>query len=243
MPHKAEIISLLERGGIANVSSVVEADLEAIAYLVFIPIERNSDGSKSPSGFKLGKIKEELKNIGISVEYVLTDGAAPDLESGLRAALLMSHGDYIRNVFFQANGRSGDVWIDPKRTLEPLVRDQIRERAQGYLKNFEFIVGNVVLTAEDNLPTVTVCLKAIRKSAPVEVNDLISILRDSNFNIPSYDWMRRRLDLLRKKGLVVRRGDGRYVLSLTGLRALGTGRGRSSPDVARLLALVRRHEI
>lgn len=243
MSIKAEIISFLENGGIKNISSVTDADLDGASFLVFIPTTLTTNGRRIPSGHKLGRLREQLKAKGINIEYVLTDGALFDLESGLRAALLMSHNNLVRNVFFQLKDRTGNIWIDPKKPLTPETKAQIKARASEYLKSFNLDAGDIVSTTEDNIPTITASLKIIRLLAPIEASDLASALSNANFVVPSEDWVRRRLDQLRKKGLVVRRNDGAYVLSLTGLRALGTGRGRASPDVVRVLALARRSAV
>jgi len=239
MSIKSEIISTLEGGGIETISSVTDADLDGASYLVFIPIALDKNGKKSPSGHKLGKLREKLKAKGIDIEYVLTDGALFDLESGLRAALMMSHNNLVRNVFLQLKDRTGNIWIEPKQPLTSDAKAQIKTRASAYLKNFDLDAGDIVSTAEDNIPTITASLKAIRLLAPIKTSDLAVALSNANFVVPSDDWVRRRLDQLRKKGLVVRRNDGAYVLSLAGLRALGTRRDRASPDVVRLLALAR----
>lgn len=92
----------------------------------------------------------------------------------------------------------------------------------------------------ENTPSTTAILHTIRVIAPCQKEELLERLSENGFSIPSLLWIGRTLDKLRKKGAIVRRSDGRYLLSFATIVALGTERNDQSPDVKRTLDVGRR---
>ncbi|MFZ6861378.1 hypothetical protein ACO0K7_01950 [Undibacterium sp. Ji67W] len=236
-----EIQTRLSAMGIQCSGAIVRGEHGERHFLVHVPVKRNDENKQVPSNKKLHDAKSEFAENGIEIEFLLHDEFGKDIEAGLRATLLHSHGDSIRNSFLSMYNDIATVWIDPKKVLDDEELKKIRIESERYLAKFEIERVSFSLTTGQNLPTILVCLKTIRTLAPVSVKSLSESLILSGFSIPSEDWLKRRLDVIRKDGKIFfRRDDDTYVLSLKSLENLGTGRGRSSPDIKRLLALARR---
>ena len=65
-------------------------------------------------------------------------------------------------------------------------------------------------------------------------------LAKKQFAVPNRVWLNHALDRLRKAGAVIRKKDGKFILTLKGLSSLGTLKNRLSPDVVRALAIARK---
>lgn len=213
-------------------------------YFVYIKIERGRDGAQSPSNYKMIKAREELKALGSSIEFIVSDTLTNDAEAGLRATLLANHPDLVRNVFLSMEDDSARVWIDPKPEFSG-GSDDVMRSVRSYFEFLNIELDSVALTNSDNLPSNFAILRLLRAVAPVILSDFSSALQGKGFTVPSEDWLRRKLESLRKKGQVVWiKGEAEhlhsYALTLSGLKSLGTEKRRSSPDVARLLAIMNR---
>jgi hypothetical protein len=137
-------------------------------------------------------------------------------------------------------GKSAVVWLEPKKVLDEATRRSIDAKINIYIAGFDLRLGSISITTGENLPSVLASLGIIRQIAPAEATTLKEAFQRAGFSVPSVDWLNRRLDVMRKSGKIVRLEDGRYTLSLRSLRELGTAKnGRTSPDVSRMLALVR----
>jgi len=217
-------------------SAIRDAEGDGL-YYVFVEVRRDARGRQEPSNTTLDAIKALLEEKGALVDFVLTDGAKRDAEAGLRATLLHSFGGAIRNSFLSSETREAFVWVVPKRQLSDTELDEIGAKAKVFLDDVGLKLGNITTTTGENLPSKTRCMTMLRQVAPVTCSQLAELLRQREFVVPSDDWMTRRLDALRKAGLVVRMKSGFYAVSLQALKGLGTVKGRTSPDVSRLLAL------
>ncbi|TWT20325.1 hypothetical protein FQY83_11385 [Luteimonas marina] len=206
-------------------------------FYVFVDVNRDKDNKQVPSNFLLHNVKRQIEVHGVEVDFVLLDARQRDAESGLRATVLHSFGEHIRNVFLSTTNTDAVVWLDAKRGLESGVKEAVAEKARIFLTEVGFDLKAVETTSGENLPSRTACLRIIRASAPVSIATLDARLRDRGFTVPSADWLTRRLDSMRRAGLIVRLQTGEYVLSLASIRAMGTSKNRRSPDIERLLAL------
>lgn len=184
--------------------------------------------------------RPRLAEQGVGVEFLLTDAHAQDVEAGLRATLLHAFGGSVRNVFASVQGPKASIWIEPKHQLAEDELSAIKNRASKFLDEVGVRLEFLTTTVDENLPSVYLCLRVIRQHAPIDPLKLTELLRVRGFVIPSDDWLLRRLDAMRRSGRLVRQDGGRYSLTLAALRDLGTVKGRSSPDISRLLALARR---
>ncbi|MBB2804732.1 hypothetical protein [Xanthomonas arboricola] len=237
-----EIEKFLLSAGIPVSGSAIRDVEEGSRYYAFVEVRRDPRGRQEPSNAVLDAAGATLRESGIFVDFVLADGTMRDAEAGLRATLLHSFGGAIRNSFLSSTTRDAFVWIVPKRQLGDVELDAISAKAKVFLSEVGLTLKSLTTTTGENLPSNTRCLAMLRRVAPATSLKLTQLLREKGFVVPSEDWMTRRLDALRKAGMVIRMKSGNYAISLQALKALGTSKhGRDSPDVSRLLALASKH--
>lgn len=240
MIDKEAILAILEQEGVPVLGAVIRDGVGSDHYFIYVPVQRNSDGHQDPSNRSLHVAREFLQQRGVVVEFILTDAHAQDIEAGVRATLLHGFGDEIRNVFLSTEKGGAVVWIEQKKVFDESVRVALEKKAAIFLKEVGFELGALLITNEANTPNKIAFLKTIRLIAPAEPDVLKSELLSRGFSVPSDDWLKRKLDTLRKKDAIVRLSSGHYVLSSKTFDALGTIRAGRSPDVSRLLALARK---
>lgn len=224
------------------VSGSIISEQQSGIYYAFVHITRDSENKQQPSNFKLNDAKEKLATQSTIVEFLLVDDSGREIEAGLRATIRHSFDKEVRNVFLSQEGKKGRVWIEPKYDYDEEINSEIKKKANVYLTQFDIELISIIRTTGQNIPTILACLKRIRLLAPVSPADLEADLTSRGFSIPSEEWLKRRLESMRRKGHIVRRSDGAFVLTLSSLRILGTVKRRGSPDISRMLALARRGE-
>lgn len=224
-----------------NVEYVIERrDVDNEAFFAFIRIKKDTRGLQIPSNVALNEIAQQFAANGIEINFILRSSDIDDIEGGLRATLLHSYGNLVRNAFLSVYGSAGDVWIEPKSQEIQAELDEIERTLRSYFENTLINLDQVRLTTKERLPTDTALLSSIRLISPCDTAALKDALAARGFSVPPDGWLSRGLDRLRKRGQLVRRKDGQYALSIQGLRSLGTSKTRMSPDVRRVLALSRR---
>lgn len=247
MNHDAMIPSVLADLEIPFQGIVQKSSSEDDGFFVYVKIDRDASGRQIPSNSTLQKAKDSLHQSGVLIEFLLSDSVINDLESGLRATLLHRFPRHVRNVFVSIDRKSAVVWIDPKPEAAN-VFDDIESTVKIYLKEFEFELKSTVFTTNENLPTDFYILRIVRLLSPAPLELIRGELKLREFSVPSDDWLKRKLEVLRKRGLLVwikpdpATAVGRpplYALSLTALKSLGTVKSKSSPDITRLLAFAR----
>ena len=235
---QVELLARLQEDGIPVVGSIIEdSDVNGFHY-VRVAVTRDSNNLQQPSNRRLTDLKATLAAEGRRVEFLLHDASGLDLEAGLRATLLNAFPNDLRNVFLSADGPKARVWVEPKHALNDEEVKRIEQKARDYLEVLGVQLHKLVATGDENLPSNFACLRVLRQVAPASFDELKVELAKS-FTIPSEDWLKRRLDMLRRTGKVVWIAGGSYACSLDALRGLGSARGKNSPDVRRLLALAR----
>lgn len=166
------------------------------------------------------------------------------LEAGLDALLVRRFPDYVSGVYISfVTGESAQIWVSLKNeTLESYIQ-QISEQANDYLgaaslsiESIEFILPS----AQE--PSIAAILRALKTFSPASIDTVLEKLTGRGFYIPNGRWLSRRFDVARKKGLVIREHDGKYILTTAGLELVPRSRSRSSTDVERMLLLSRRKE-
>ena len=196
------------------------------------------------------KLRETAKSLAEALECPihLVRGIDEDhlsLEAGLQNLLSASMGRLFSDVFLSAIQRGEvDVWLTPRQRPGVLDADtvsRVREGVAGYLKLAGLTLGAMRVVGHDK-PTATLptILSATKILQPVTTTDLHRHLEAKGFAVPPAPWLNRQLDVLRKKAFLLRRKDGRYVLSAAGLAAIPAGIGSGSSDIARALELARR---
>jgi len=236
---QVELLARLKEDGIPVIGSIIEdADING-GYYVRVPVTRDRNNLQHPSNRRLSDFKAKLAAEGQRVEFLLHDASGLDLEIGVRATLLYAFPNELRNVFLSVDGSKARVWVEPKRALNDEDVKRIQQKAGDYLEVLGIQLQKLVATSDENLPSNFACLRVLRQVAPASFGELMAELAKS-FTVPSEDWLKRRLDALRRTGKVVWIANGSYACSLEALRGLGSARGRDSPDIRRLLALARR---
>lgn len=239
MSDEQGLLKILKDRGIIATGRVAEDIFNEASFFVFVEVARNSENHQIPSNKTLNEAKKHLKDQGVNVEFILTDAAGQDIEAGFRASILHSFGDFVRNAFLTIEGVNAGAWIAPKAQIEAGILSKIEEKTQVFLSNYDLKLSRLEYTSAANLPGKLFCLQMVRLMAPVKLDVLTEALRRKRFTVPSENWVSRMLDSLRKGGFVFRRKSGDYVLTLAGLKALGTLKNARSPDIARMLALAK----
>ncbi|MEO6280064.1 hypothetical protein [Roseateles sp.] len=236
----SQLLAMLMERNLEVIGSIVKDSGPQGITFVRIAVRRDAENKQRPSNRLLIDIKAALKDAGHDVEFLLSDSLGVDVEGGLRATLMHAFGPEVRNVFLSLQGSVGNVWVESKRALSESALNAIRGRAKIYLAELTLELGAFALTNAENVPSDTVVLKVLRQIAPATTEQVVQLLVERGFDVPSDDWMKRRLDALRKVGKIVWLTQGKFACSLNATRALGTIKGRGSPDISRLLALARK---
>ena len=236
MLNPKEIKQFLEHKGLTLIGPVIEDPEQAQAYIVFLQVSVDKRGRRTPSNYKIGQIEGELgsKELG-QVNFVLCQSGFEDISASIKSVLLRQFPDEVRNVFSSIYRNQASVWIEAK---SPSARERSVEFEQAtimFLDSVGVALKSFTNTSEMALPGQTTCLAVIRRKAPIVVKILGSELRQRGFDYPNRAWLQRKLDLWRRRGLVVRQVSGAYVLTLEGLKSLGSSKNRRSADVVRAL--------
>ena len=239
MFDEKKIQDFLSKRGVIAAGRIAKDVFKANRFVVFVDVQRDRENHQVPSNKLLNIVKEEIENEGVTVEFVLTDASQQDIEAGFRASILHSFGDFVRNAFLAIDGKSAVAWIAPKIRIETDIVPKIEDRTKLFLSNYELELSALEFTSDANLPGKFVCLQVGRLKSPFTVTELTQALLQKGFAVPSENWTTRVLDSLRKSGFVIRQKSGKYVVTLSGLKALGTQKNRRSPDIGRVLALAR----
>jgi len=213
----------------------------AVKNGIYVPIRtyRTADGKRSPSHGELISLKNDLTEVGYFADFLLIDREAKSLEDGLRASLMHSFPDLIRNSFVSTTDDVAHIWIDNKRAALQQEENHLKNLIQKYINSVSINEFFIFYMTDELLPSNTEIMFVIRRVSPIGCEKLFEILKNDGYSVPSLDWLNRRFDTLRKAGLLIRRTDNTYVLTAEGLSRLGTRKNRNSPDLSRLLALAR----
>lgn len=231
------ILEALADAGLALASPLIRDNADAERFFAVIEVSRDSENKQVPTNRKLHAIRDRLHEAGVRLEFLLRDATANDIEGGLRATILHGFIDEVRNVFMSIDAGEAHVWVEPKTQLPDELTLQLRERASHFLSDVGLRLGTLRSTVNQNLPSKLALLASLRIVAPSTLGDLAAALTQHQFEVPSNEWLNRRLDALRKEGAVIRTDDGLYALTLRSLTNLGTKKNARSPDIARLLKM------
>lgn len=240
MSKVSRILSQIASHQIELLGELVDDPDHENSYYAFVSISRNKDGHQRPSNFKLSTLSNYLKRQGVLLNFILIEDENIDLHNNVKSVVLRHHIDMVRNCFVSSGNDGENVWIEPRKSLTEEERSIIEITVREFFSFMKIKLDSVRFTFEENLPTRTACLSTIRKFSPVDIDSLIFLLRKRDFDIPSREWLANTLDKIRKSDLIQRRKDERYILTMKGLRSLGSGKNRMSPDVSRALDIARR---
>jgi hypothetical protein len=211
-----QLREMLSSRGLTLASDIIPNPIVQGGYFVPLTIKREGR-SQIPSGKTLGGIREQAAGLGLTIEFLLTDENARQVEEGLRASFLNSFPQLVRNSFLSVEGGKAVVWIENKKEIsrEDFLRLEAHARTYASLFSLRGVVLHV--TSESNLATSTVILTIVRRHAPAKCEDVRDALLASNFAVPSLEWINRRFDALRRSGLLIRMPDRSYALTLEAL--------------------------
>lgn len=210
--------------------------------LIPVYVTKDASGRQRPSGKVLAELRAALAEFALQPEFLLINRASEQMEEGLRASLISTFPSLVRTSYLSVAGGVAHVWVEKKK--EPSERDVqgMAEHVTRYAKLFKVERAELRFTSDFDLATPTEVLRAIRRLAPANCEQVCQELEERGFDVPSPQWVNHRFDLLRKGELVVRMPDRTYALTSKALHQLGTVKSKRSPDVSRLLALARRGE-
>ena len=117
MPSEHDVLRSLREHGISHSGSVVRDAETEHAFFVFVEVVRNEENRQVPSNRKLDEVRQSLSAQGVTVNFLLSNPIARDIEAGLRATLLHAFGNDIRNAFLSVEKDAAVVWLDTKRDL------------------------------------------------------------------------------------------------------------------------------
>ncbi len=240
MSDETDISDELAASKIVLVGDLVRDLSEGKKFYAFVNVSRDKKGAQRPSNYKLRRLSESFEQKGWQVAFVLVENDREDVQGSVKTALFRFFPDIVRNAFVSYNDKSITVWVEPKKVLTNAEEDALTSKTEELLQVMDIQLEAVRITSSENVPTRTACLNAIRLKSPVTLQELQTVLTERGFHIPNIEWLSKMLDSLRKFGVILRRKNGQFILTLDGLKSLGTAKNRRSPDISRALDLVRR---
>ena len=240
MHSASEIVLPLFLG--ENIEAVGDLVLDEDSRNVYaqIKITFGVDGTRKPTRKQLLSVQQKAAEQGYQLSFLLVSDAKTKFEELIRETLFLAFPDVLRNVFCSLNEKGATVWIEPKSELMTSTVREIENSARNFCEAQHVALVDCFSIADQVTPGKLAILSALRLVAPVSSDGLKQALESTGFNIPSQDWLHRKLDALRKSGVVSLTSNRNYCLPGQTLRVLGTSKnGMTSPDVTRLLALWR----
>lgn len=239
MSRLDEIAKAFDDRGIALAGSVVK-DLDANRHLVFVSVDTNEEGSQIPTNRAISKVERAVEEKFGDLTVVPVRRVNDGISSSIKTMLFRTYPNEMCNVFSSIDRKSVSVWVETKSPTAKELSDEMKEAVAGFVGHFQLELLHFINASELNLPSETACIGTIRKKAPVTVPDISAELKRLGFEIPGEHWIEKILDRLRKRKLIHRKANGEFVMTVQGLKALGSRKNRRSPDVRRALDMARR---
>lgn len=244
--RKQSLIDFFEANAIGFVHGVEGPDVgvgDASLFVYDDTIAAKADGdltSPAQMNYLARKIKDDL---GITVDWVIVPGP---LTLALKAAL-----EQLLQLRFPK--ATWAVQMSPPRQHPALVivepgadstdfpdLQAVSSVARELFQLFGLQNPEVAYLGGVDYPTSLALLRAIKVSAPISKEALAHVLWGDKAAVGEVKWLQRKLDGLRKQGLIQRSKDGMYSLTSDGLVTAPHGKYRSSSDVERALLLARK---
>ena len=195
----------------------------------------------------LEELRSKLQDAaGAQVRVVFTRSERRDiLEAALGEALRPILRGWRFSCLVGATGDSSvDVLIGPQSDEErrfPVSKGKVAERLKKVLAIFGLRLGILALPPETRAgPSDFEVLRVMKTLQPCSISDLAESLGPSADHPTTGRRLSSVVDTLRRRGLLLRRDDGLFVLTAVGLSLIPSRRDRTSSDVVRALALGRR---
>lgn len=240
MNNVDEISELFQRHGIQVAGNTVE-DQESGAKFIFISAETDKSGKQHPTNYSISKVERLAKAKYGDVFIVLLLDEIEDIKTSIKSLIIRQYGEDVRNIFSNVNRDSVVVWVEPRTTISLEKIGEIEGAIRDFVCYFKLRLEHLIDISRLKLPSEKACISALRMQAPATEGAVADELQKRGFDVPNEEWLKRLLDRNRKRKLIHRKQDGRFIMTLSGLRASGSGKTRNSPDVRRALELARRH--
>jgi hypothetical protein len=214
---------------------------------ILIYVEKDKIVENARIGFiserQLTLLRNRLKSkFGCVVELIFVESESQqELEAGFYRILNRKFNNTIRSLYISlVDSNVVDSWIEVANLAQES-KDKIGKHFAVLLNEAELICGNIRwLDTSSDLPSIPVILRLVKELQPISLKDL-NILVKEDYELISEKWLNTKLDLLRKKGLVMRQNStGEYVLKAIALRIIPHSVNRNSSDISRALALGRK---
>lgn len=193
---------------------------------------------------QLAMVSKSLQSkFGSRVIVVLRDAEAlDDIAISLRAVLRHECPELVSDVHVSfETSATAVVWVEPKTILDEQAVEEIKRTASRELSKFGVSCQALDIVAPQSPEASTpAILRAVKVHAPASLTVVSQDLLRRGFSCPSEKWLSHKLDVARKRGLLLRGEDGRFVLTASGLEVVPWSRTASSSDVDRMLSLARR---
>ena len=213
-----------------------------------VPRDRVAETSsrEKTSRRQLAFVSKSLeRKYGKRVMVTLRDAQAlDDIAISLRAVLKHEFPDLVSDVHVSfVTSKAAVVWVEAKVVIDQQAIERVRSKVGTELADFGLTCQafDVVLPQLPE-PSTTAILRAVKIHAPASLAVVNQDLLRRGFSCPSEKWLSYKLDVARKRGLLVRDQDGRFILTAEGLEVVPWSRTASSSDVDRMLSLARRKE-
>lgn len=239
MLSRREALQELDKLGLDIEGSLIENPDKPDSYLAFVRTTSDQDGVLRPTDKELVKAKRKLATKGTDLSVSRIDDKSVLVGDAVDALLRKSFEGSVERSVLSLRESECNVYIGLAGTADSDLTSSIEKAVAELLELHGLKKTNFVFTVELPSITVTGLTSILRKHAPINVQELCDLASEAGFEEPALDWMNKTLDLWRKRGLVFRRADERFILTLKGLNLLGTLRNRRSPDVVRALAVAR----
>lgn len=188
---------------------------------------------------KVKRLERTLAVDGINLKLSFY-GEPPDpFRSAIKESVSRTFGNRIEAITVFESGGSYQIIIIPGGDSVGLKAD-IESHVDEVRRLFDSPPVVLKVELEASKPTAVEFLAIARRKSPVDCQAMQAELGVRGFRSLTFDWINHQFDRLRKGGMLHRQADRTYVLTQAGLFALGSGKGRNSPDVSRLLDLARR---
>lgn len=236
MSESEQLISSITQSGLSLIGDPVDDPDVDGGVIVFV----KATGQKPAliPGL-IAKLERKFLSEGRQVKIVEPNPNGAQIESFLSASIKARLPDLNLDLTVAAGRGQAAIWVGLPIEIMAENKDEVTDTIRRFLSQLGIEDQIITFKAEKNLPSPTACLRVLRRYAPCNPEALTELLQFPGFDTMALPEVRRLLDTARRKGQVIRREDGKYILTLQCLMDLGSSRDRFSPDVSRALALRR----
>lgn len=233
------LTTIVEQHGVTLAGAVTPFEHDAGKF--YVPIDLA--GIPSSEFAEQERVEKNLVgaliDAGYDAELYFINTPVQRVENNLRSILVSSFSAEIREVTILRNGLSLIVELSVNETSYSPAAKRISDFIQKFLRLIGIKNFSIESSRNQELLTKIEILSTVRLLAPITTIELSSHLAGKGYKDSTPAIIARRLDSLRKEGLLIRTKRGRYALTFNALHRLGTVKTGRSPDVSRLLALAR----